>query len=86
MRVRAVVMFSILRVLVFAVPFGILYALGFDWWVAALLAALLGFCLSYIFLRPWRERVALQLARARERKAPAETSSDEDAEDVPARD
>lgn len=79
-------MFSILRVLVFAAPFGILYALGFDWWLAALLAALLGFCLSYIFLRPWRERVALQLARAREPKTPTPSVSDEDAEDVPARD
>lgn len=86
MRVRAVILFSIVRLLVFAVPFGILYGIGIDWWWAALLAALIGFCVSYIFLRPLRERVATQFAEARSGARTAAARSDEDAEDAPARD
>lgn len=81
MRVRAWIVYSVVRVLVFVAPFGILYAIGLDWWIAGLLAAAIGFCLSYIFLRGLRERVTLQLAAARgERLTPRR---DEDAEDEP---
>ena len=76
---RAVLLFSAVRVLVFAIPFAILFALGLEWWIAALIAAVVGFCVSYIFLRPLRERVALQLAEARS-DAPR-ASSDDEAED-----
>lgn len=76
---RAVLLFSAVRVLVFAIPFAILFALGLEWWIAALIAAVVGFCVSYIFLRPLRERVALQLAEAR--SAAPRASSDDEAED-----
>lgn len=76
---RALLLFSAVRVLVFAVPFAILFALGVDWWIAALIAAVVGFCVSYIFLRPLRDRVALQLAEAR--NAAPKPSADEEAED-----
>lgn len=78
---RAWVLFSALRVLVFAVPFGILFALGLEWWIAALVAAVVGFCASYIFLRPLRDRVARQLAEAR--TAAPKSTADEEAEDAP---
>lgn len=77
---RAWVVFSVLRLLSFAAPFAVLYALGIDWWIAALAAAVIGFCVSYIFLRPLRERVALQLAEAR--AGAAKPHPDEVAEDV----
>ncbi|WP_309710616.1 DUF4229 domain-containing protein [Pseudolysinimonas sp.] len=77
---RAWLLFSALRVLVFAVPFAILYALGLEWWLAALIAAVVGFCLSYIFLRPLRDRVASQLAEAR--SAAPKPTDDEAAEDT----
>jgi uncharacterized membrane protein len=76
---RAWVLFSAVRVLAFAVPFGILFALGLEWWIAALVAAVVGFCVSYIFLRPLRDRVALQLAEAR--AAAPKPTRDEEAED-----
>jgi uncharacterized membrane protein len=79
--VRAVLLYSVLRVLAFAVPFGILYAMGLDWWIAALVAAALGFCVSYIFLRRQREHVAVQLAEARANGP--KPRADEDAEDAP---
>lgn len=75
---RAVLLFTLVRILAFAVPFAILFALGLEWWVAALIAAVVGFCVSYIFLRPLRDRVALQLAAAR---STAKPSADETAED-----
>lgn len=76
---RAWLVFSAVRVLVFAVPFGILFTLGLEWWIAALVAAVIGFCVSYIFLRPLRDRVALQLAEAR--TAAPKPTRDEEAED-----
>jgi uncharacterized membrane protein len=81
-RVREVVLFSILRVLVFAAPFGILYAVGLDWIWAALIAAIVGFCVSYIFLRPLRERVAARLAASRDGAKAARARTDESAEDA----
>lgn len=81
MRVRAWVLYTIARILVFALPFGVLYAIGFDWWIAALIAAAIGFCLSYILLRGLREGVTTQLAAGKsERLTPRR---DEEAEDGP---
>lgn len=81
MRVREVLLFTVLRILLFAAPFGILLLLGIDWWWAALIAAVVGFCLSYILLRPQRDAVASRLVAAR--SAPAtQPRSDEDAEDA----
>lgn len=63
--------YSVIRVLMFAVPLGILLALRIEWWLAALLAAVIGLCLSYIFLRKPRERVARELYAARHPEAEA---------------
>jgi hypothetical protein len=79
-RVRAVLLYTVLRVLAFAVPFGILYALGLEWWISALVAAAVGFCVSYIFLRRQRDDVALRLAEARANGP--KPGVDEDAEDA----
>jgi hypothetical protein len=50
---------------------------------AAIVAALLALCISYIFFGRLRERVAAELAASREAKAAnaAKAGSDEDAED-----
>ena len=88
--VPAWVYFSVLRVLMFAVPLVVLLVLGIDPWVATLLAAVIGLCLSYIFLRKPRESVARDLYAARNRtssrtaSAASATSgaSDADTEDA----
>ena len=77
---RAWLLFSAVRLLAFVAPFVLLYALGVDWWIAALGAAVIGFCVSYIFLAPLRERAALQLAQAR--ATGRTTGADEEAEDA----
>ena len=81
---RAWLLFTAVRLLAFVAPFVLLYALGVDWWIAAIGAAVIGFCVSYIFLAPLRNRAALQLAEARA-KGPKQ-SSDELAEDAEDRD
>jgi inner membrane protein involved in colicin E2 resistance len=79
------------RVGVFLVLFAGLYALtasiGFDpaWLISALAAAVLAFCISYIFFRPLRERVALDVVAARAgtgKPAATKAGSDEDVEDT----
>ena len=57
--------YSVLRVLMFAVPLAVLLSLGFWPWAAAVIAALLGLCLSYLLLGKSRESVARDLYRAR---------------------
>jgi inner membrane protein involved in colicin E2 resistance len=89
--VRAWIVYSALRVGVFLVLFALLFALtntiGLQpaWLIAAVVAALLALCISYIFFRPLRERVALDVAAARSgtaRVGAAKAGSDEDVEDA----
>jgi inner membrane protein involved in colicin E2 resistance len=88
--VRAWIVYSALRVGVFLVLFALLYALtssiGWNpaWLISACAAALLALCISYIFFRPLRDRVALDVAAARSGAATnaAKAGSDEDAEDA----
>lgn len=55
---RRIVVYSILRLLLFAVPFVIFMLLRIDWWISALLATVIAVCLSYLFLRQQRNEVA----------------------------
>jgi membrane protein YdbS with pleckstrin-like domain len=89
--VRAWILYSGLRIGVFLVLFAGLYAvtatIGLNpaWAIAAVTAAVLALCISYIFFKPLRDRVALSVAEARTgaTKTPvAETGSDEDVEDA----
>jgi hypothetical protein len=79
--VRDWLLYTALRVLAFAIPFGILSAIGLEWWIAAPIAAVVGFCLSYVLLRTQRDRVALRIVEAR--AAAGTPRADEDAEDAP---
>jgi hypothetical protein len=63
---RRIVLFSVIRVALFAVPFAILMAMGIPWWGSALLATVIGACLSYLFLDRQRREVAATLQYWRE--------------------
>ncbi|WEO77715.1 DUF4229 domain-containing protein [Cryobacterium sp. SO2] len=65
--VPAWLVFTVLRVLTFAIPFVLLLALAIEGWLAAILAAVIGLCLSYIFLRKPRDTVARGLYEVRHR-------------------
>lgn len=51
-------LYSLLRIGIFAVVLTVLLMLEIEPWIAALLAAIVGLCVSYIFLRKPRENVA----------------------------
>jgi hypothetical protein len=89
--VRAWILYSALRLGLFAALFGILYLLtmtafpGTAWAIAGIGGAILALCISYIFLKPLRDRVALELVNARAgtgKIATVKSGSDEDVEDT----
>ncbi|PPF60407.1 DUF4229 domain-containing protein [Clavibacter californiensis] len=73
--------YTVVRILLFAVPFGLVVAVSPDFWpLAAVVGAVVSFCGSYIFLRTQREAMAADLAAiAAGRKAPVEDDDSEDA-------
>lgn len=73
--------YTVLRLLAFAVPLALLLLLGFEPWIAAVLAAIIGLSLSYIVLRRPREQVASNLYDRRHGNRTTDTA-DEDAEDA----
>ena len=69
-------LYSLVRLGLFAAVFALLYGLmNFEPWLAAIIAAIVGLCLAYLFFRPQRDRAISSLI------AKPETSSDELAED-----
>lgn len=73
--------YTVVRVLLFAVPFGLVVAVNADLWpLAAVIGAVVSFCGSYIFLRTQREAMAADLAAvAAGRRRPVEDDDSEDA-------
>ena len=55
---RKILVYSTLRVLLFVVPFAALMLLSIPWWVSALSAAIIAFCVSYLFLSEQRNGVS----------------------------
>lgn len=80
-RVPPVLVYTVLRLLAFLVPLGVLLVLRIEPWIAAVLAALIGMALSFIFLRSPREEVAKGIYARRHGDHTPDTT-DEDAEDA----
>ncbi|SFS15427.1 Protein of unknown function [Microbacterium sp. cf046] len=85
MKARSALVYTVLRLLAFLVPFGILMLFPIFrelYWLAAIFAALIGLSLSLLFLRRPLTEVTNGLAQ---RRADAKaTTSDEDVEDAAA--
>ncbi|NYE21251.1 DUF4229 domain-containing protein [Microbacterium immunditiarum] len=82
MRTRSALVYTVLRLLAFFVPFGIfmLFPIMREYyWLSAIFAALIGLSLSMIFLRRPLEEVTSGLAERRTRAK--DERSDEDVED-----
>ncbi len=78
------IQYTLLRLGLFAVAFGLLMAIRLDWWWAAIVASIIAMTVSYIFFGKLRDAVALDLAARREKPAvdpdaAAEDSAVEDA-------
>ena len=82
MKARSALLYTVLRLLAFLVPFGILMlfpVMQQYYWLAAIFAALIGLSLSLLFLRKPLDEVSAGLA---ERRAQARAAaSDEHVED-----
>ena len=61
--------YSLLRLGVFAVAFAVLMLANVPWWLSAILAAIIGLCVGYIFFGKLRDAVALDIAERRARPA-----------------
>lgn len=86
MKARPAIVYSVLRILAFLVPFGILmlFPVFQDlYWLAAIFAALIGLSLSLLFLRRPLAEATSNLGRTREPRRPA-GASDAEAEDAAA--
>lgn len=84
MNARSAVVYSILRLLAFIVPFALMMLIPIMreyYWLSAIFAALIGLSLSLIFLRRPLDEVATGLADRRTRRRSGE-QSDAEAEDA----
>lgn len=77
-RRRPWVVYSVLRLVFFAVPLAVVWGLSGNLVLSAVVAAVIGLCLSLVLLDQQRGAVALRLERWAERRRP---SSDEALED-----
>ncbi|TDN91886.1 uncharacterized protein DUF4229 [Microbacterium sp. BK668] len=86
-KARSAILYTVLRLLAFLVPFGILMLFPVFrelYWLAAIFAALIGLSLSLLFLRRPLDDVSSGLAERRQRVRRADAVKDEDVEDAAA--
>lgn len=50
--------YSLIRIALFAVPFGVLYAIGWTWWLALITATLISVAVSILVLDKQRSRAS----------------------------
>lgn len=84
MRTRSLVVYSVLRILFFVVPFGLLMLLPIGrsyWWLSAIFAALIGLSLSVLLLRRPLDEISTALSQ---RRQAARERTDEEIEDASA--
>ena len=83
---RTWLLFSLIRIGLFAVILSLLLLLlspgGVPAWISALLAAVISLCISFIFLRKPREEAARSLYEARASTKRSQSSAAGDDEDV----
>jgi hypothetical protein len=85
MKARSALVYTVLRLLAFLVPFGILMLLPIMreyYWLAAVFAALIGLSLSLIFLRRPLDDLTSGLAERRAQAKAAGRQTDESVEDA----
>lgn len=83
-RIPPALTYTVLRLLTFIVPLAILLLLGFNEWFSAIIAAIIGFAFSLIFLQRSRAQVSTAIHNKRtgaDADEPHEVPTDEEAED-----
>jgi hypothetical protein len=79
--VKPWLLYSVIRVGLFAAVLALLLLAGIEGWLAALIAAIIGLCVSYLFLGRQREAVSTTVYDRRSGRTSAPTD-DEDVEDA----
>lgn len=59
------VLYSLVRVGLFAIVFALLLLTPIPWWLSAIIAAVIGLCVAYIFFGRLRDAVALDIVARR---------------------
>lgn len=70
--------YSLLRIVAFAAVLTLLVLLEVDLWLAAIIAAIVGFCVAYIFFAGLRDAVALEVQQRRTRSVADADAESED--------
>jgi hypothetical protein len=73
--------YTLLRLALFVVPFVVLLMFNITWWIAVIIAALIGLSASYIFLARFRNQMSTAIHEAREKSRSGAKSADEMHED-----
>lgn len=73
--------YTLWRLLFFVGPFVVLILFQIPWWVAAIIAAIIGLTLSYILLARLRNRMSTAIYEARRKSTDQRRSVDEELED-----
>lgn len=71
--------YSLARLGVFVLVFAALMLAGVPWWLSAVIAAIIGLCVGYLFFGRLRDAVALDIAQRRARPGGDADSAAEDA-------
>lgn len=79
-RIPAWLTYTVLRLVFFVVPFIVFWLLGFQAWIAAILAAVIALALSLMLLTRFRNQTSSSIYRARAQRA-GKKSADEQHED-----
>ena len=66
-QVRPWLLYTLIRVVLFAGIFALLSLTQLPVWLSAVIAAIAGLCISFIFFRPQRDAVAASIVARRER-------------------
>jgi hypothetical protein len=73
--------YTLLRLAFFVVPFVVLLLFNISWWIAVIIAALIGLSASYIFLARFRNQMSTAIHEARQKSRSGAKSADEMHED-----
>jgi len=68
--------YSVIRLGIFTAIFVILFSLGIEWWISALLATAMAFAISYIFFFRQRAELAKDLQRRMEKTPSVDADSE----------
>lgn len=79
---KAWIVYILLRIVFFAVPFAVLFLIGWPWWLALAIATLVALALSIIFLSNQRNTASNSIYEWRMRERTADDIVEDDAVDA----